>query len=52
MITVKAGTASETRVRGFLFKFSLKAAKELLKIVYETGAGEKGSSGFGMVGVI
>jgi CRISPR-associated endoribonuclease Cas6 len=52
LITIKVGTESETRVRGYHFKFRLRAEEELLRIGYEAGIGEKGSTGFGMVKVI
>jgi len=49
LICIKAGTAEETRVRGFLFTFRLEAAQELLKVMHDAGMGEKGSQGFGCV---
>jgi CRISPR-associated endoribonuclease Cas6 len=50
LITIKADSKSEeTKVRGYFFHFSLKADPKLLEIMYEAGAGEKGSLGFGMV---
>jgi CRISPR-associated endoribonuclease Cas6 len=52
LITIKADTEAETRVRGYNFRFRLEADGELLKMMYEAGAGEKGSLGFGMVKVI
>jgi len=52
LILIKAGTEEETRVRGFLFTFRLEADKELLKVMYEAGMGEKGSLGFGCVEVM
>ena len=51
LIKIKAGTKEETRVKGFVFTFRLEADKELLKVMYEAGMGEKGSLGFGCVGV-
>jgi CRISPR-associated endoribonuclease Cas6 len=51
LITIKADTREETRVRGYHFKFRLKASGELLRMMYSSGAGEKGSQGFGMVQV-
>ena len=50
LIRIKAGTEEETQVKGFLFTFRLEAAPDLLKIMHETGVGEKGSLGFGCVG--
>lgn len=52
LIKIKADTPQETRVRGYLFDFECKAPAELLKFGYEAGFGEKGSLGFGCVGVI
>jgi len=52
LIRIKAGTKEETQVRGFVFKFKMKADSELLRVMYETGMGEKGSQGFGCVEVI
>jgi CRISPR-associated endoribonuclease Cas6 len=49
LIKIKAGTEDETLVKGFLFTFRLEADKELLKVMYEAGMGEKGSQGFGCV---
>ncbi|MDR1981385.1 MAG: CRISPR-associated endoribonuclease Cas6 [Tannerellaceae bacterium] len=50
LITIKADSPSErTKVRGYHFHFTLKADPQLLEIMYEAGAGEKGSLGFGMV---
>lgn len=49
LITMKAGTPQQTKVRAFNCSFILKADNELLRIAYECGLGEKGSMGFGMV---
>jgi CRISPR-associated endoribonuclease Cas6 len=49
LITMKAGTPQQTRVKAYNCSFRLKADKELLRIGYECGLGEKGSMGFGMV---
>ncbi len=49
LITIKSGTAEQTRVRGFMCRFRITAPIELMKIMYEAGIGEKGSMGFGMV---
>lgn len=49
LITIKADTPQQTRVKGFLCEFRMKAPKELMNIMYESGIAEKGSSGFGMV---
>lgn len=52
LITIKSGTDAETRIRGFDFRFRFNADKELLKLMYESGAGEKNSLGFGMIETI
>ncbi|MDR3062024.1 MAG: CRISPR-associated endoribonuclease Cas6 [Dysgonamonadaceae bacterium] len=49
LIRIKAGTRDESQVRGFVFTFRLEADKELLKVMYDAGMGEKGSQGFGCV---
>ena len=49
LITIKSGTPQQTSVQGTKCRFRLKADNELLKIAYESGIGEKGSLGFGMV---
>jgi CRISPR-associated endoribonuclease Cas6 len=49
LITVKADTKEETRVRGYLFDFKLHAPAELIRLGYEAGFGEKNSIGFGCV---
>lgn len=50
MITIKALTDQETKVRGFLYDFELQAPLELHRLLYAAGVGEKGSMGFGWVG--
>ncbi|MDR3327312.1 MAG: CRISPR-associated endoribonuclease Cas6 [Prevotellaceae bacterium] len=52
LITIKANTREETRVRGYHCRFRLRADGELLRIMYSSGAGEKGSLGFGMVKIL
>ena len=49
LITIKAGTPAATRVRGYSYKFKLELPAELMQIAYESGLGEKGSLGFGMI---
>ncbi len=49
LITIKANTPEETRIRGFHCRFQLTAPAELMKIMYESGIGGKNSIGFGMV---
>lgn len=37
------------RVRGFRYKFQIELPEPLMQIVWESGVGEKGSMGFGMI---
>ena len=49
LITIKVNTPYESRVRGYLCSFRLKAPLELMKIAYEGGIGEQCSQGFGFI---
>ena len=49
LITIKAGTLQQTRVKGYMFRFRMKAPIPLLYIMYESGAGEECSQGFGCI---
>lgn len=49
LITIKANTLYESRVRGYLCSFRMKAPLELMKIAYEGGVGEQCSQGFGFI---
>lgn len=49
LVRIKAGTPNETRVRGYRYQFKLDLPEELMLIAYESGLGEKGSMGFGMI---
>lgn len=49
LITIKAGTPQQTKVKAYNCNFSLQANNELLRLAYECGLGEKNSMGFGMV---
>ena len=49
LVRIKAGTPNETRVRGYRYQFKLDLPEELMQIAYESGLGEKGSMGFGMI---
>ena len=51
LITVKEGRSDETKIKGTLAPFHLKAPRELVEVGYECGFGEKNSQGFGMVKV-
>ena len=50
LVCVKPGTPQETRVRGYHYTFRIDLPAELMEIAYESGLGEKGSMGFGMIG--
>lgn len=52
LITMKEGTPAQTKVRGYRYKFSLELPEELMQIAYESGLGEKTSSGFGMIQLV
>lgn len=47
LITIKAGQAKESKIRGFMFDFSLTAPVSLHQTGYFAGFGEKNSMGFG-----
>jgi len=49
LVRIKAGTPQETRVRGYRYKFQIALPEPLMQIAYESGLGEKGSMGFGMI---
>lgn len=49
LICFKQGTPQENKIRGYMYRFSLTAPLELMKIAYETGIGSKNSQGFGCV---
>lgn len=48
LIKIKEGEAEKTSVRGFIVPFKLTGSKDLIKLAYECGIGEKNSLGFGM----
>ena len=52
LITIKQGRPDETKVRGFMCPLTIEGNPELIKFAYESGLGEKGSLGFGMLEVI
>lgn len=52
LITIKAGTPKQSKVRGFECTFKLKAPVELHRLMYATGCGGKGAQGFGCVEII
>ncbi|EAY27692.1 CRISPR-associated endoribonuclease Cas6 [Microscilla marina] len=47
LITVKAHTTNEARIRGFMYEFRLTAPKEIIELGLLTGFGEKNRLGFG-----
>lgn len=49
LITIKAYTPEETKVKGYLCSFRLKAPKKLTALAYEGGIGEQCSQGFGYI---
>lgn len=49
LVTIKAGTPQETKVRGYLCDFKLNAPIELMQIAYDGGIGEQCSQGFGFI---
>ena len=51
LVTIKAGTPQQTKVRGFLCRLALHCPTELMRIAYESGLGEGNSQGFGCLGV-
>ncbi len=52
LITIKANTPQQTKVKGYLFQFSMEAPVQLKKIAYHAGCGEKNSLGFGCIEVV
>lgn len=52
LITIKANTKEETKIRAYSYKFKIKASKELLRLGYYAGFGEKNSMGFGCCEVL
>ena len=47
LITIKSGTKQESKLRGYLYRFRMKAPVELIRLGYYAGFGEKNSLGFG-----
>jgi CRISPR-associated endoribonuclease Cas6 len=52
LIKIKARLPAETLIKGYVFEFKIRTSRELMRIAYEAGIGEKGSQGFGMVEVV
>jgi CRISPR-associated endoribonuclease Cas6 len=49
LITIKAGTSAQTRVRGYMCSFKVKAPVEIMKLIYASGIGSMNATGFGCV---
>ena len=52
LITIKEGTKQETKLRGFVFDFSVKAHPKLLQTGYYAGFGKSNPMGFGFADII
>lgn len=50
LVKIKADTPQQTFVRGYRYKFKVRLPEALMRIGYESGWGEKGAIGFGMIG--
>ncbi len=49
LITIKADTPQESKIRGFSCQFTMTAPEEIMQIAYDGGIGGKNSIGFGMI---
>ena len=49
LITMKPGTSQQSKVRGFVYDFTLACPAEMHQLVLDCGIGEKNSMGFGWV---
>lgn len=47
LLTIKAGTPEETKVKGYMFRFKVHAPVELMQLIYESGVGSLCAQGFG-----
>ena len=47
LVVIRSGTAQETKIRGYLFDFTITAPTSLIRTGYFAGFGEKNSLGFG-----
>jgi CRISPR-associated endoribonuclease Cas6 len=53
LITIKAGTEAETKVRGFdKFRLRIKAPEEILELILNSGCGIYNAMGMGCMGVV
>jgi len=49
MVAVNSFTSRESRIRGFIFRFQLKAPVDFHRLILSSGLGEKNAAGFGWV---
>lgn len=49
LVKIKADTPGQTKVRGYMCRFMIKAPEALMQIMYESGVGEECAQGFGCV---
>lgn len=49
LITIREGTESEFKIKGFIAPLTIKSSPEILKIAYQCGIGERNSLGMGML---
>ncbi len=47
LLTIKAGTPEETKIKGYMFRFKVNAPIELMQLIYESGGGSLCAQGFG-----
>jgi len=47
LVTVKPYTPQQSKVRGFVYNFTLKVPDEIHRLILSSGIGEKNSTGFG-----
>lgn len=52
LIKIKAGTPRQTFVKGYRYRFKTRLPEALMRIAYESGWGEKGAMGFGMIEIL
>lgn len=52
LITIKKGSNQETKVKAFTVPLKIIGTKEIKKVAYDCGIGEKNSMGFGMIDVV
>lgn len=52
LVKIKSDTPEQTKVRGFMCRFRMRAPKELMRIMYDSGIGEECAQGFGCVRVM